>query len=96
MTHTTRYGKLKKTIEQGTLDSRGSPGWTLQPPQEFGSWGHILLNSGNGLVLDPGRGLGRERGSFLLVRVFFYDPGLNFGSKEIIYYTKIDCFEGHS
>ena len=64
--------------ERGTPDRRGSPDRT-------GSRGRILLNSGNGPVRGPGNGSGRERGSFLSVRVFFYGPGLNFGSSEIIY-----------
>ena len=39
---------------------------------QFESQGCILPNFGGGLILNPGNGFGREQGSFLLLRVFFY------------------------
>ena len=43
-----------------------------------------FANLGDGQFRDSGNGSGMEWGSFLLVRVFFYGPGLNFDSSEMI------------
>ena len=61
-------------ISSFKLKSSGAPGpsgslpghWTLQPPKKNGVMGLILLNSENCPVQDPGKGSGRERGSFSL------------------------------
>ena len=63
--------------ERGALD--------CATPCGHGSRGCILLNLGDGAVRDPGNGSGPEQGSFLLVRVSFYGPGLNFDISEMIY-----------
>ena len=43
-------------------------------PEKTRATGRILSNSEDGPLRDPGNGLGQERGSFLLVRVFLYGP----------------------
>ena len=76
----------KKTLKTSGAppDRRGSPDRTVQPRPD--SQGRILLNSGKAVRSGGlGNGSGRERGSFLSVRVFSYGPGLNFYSSEIIY-----------
>ena len=73
-------------------DERGNPGPSGIPrpdratPTRLGSRGHILLKPGIGPVRDQENGSGRERGSFLSVRLFlFFGQGLNFDCSEIIY-----------
>ena len=44
-----------------------------------------MLKPGIGPVRGPENGSGRERGSFLSVRVYFYGPGLYFDGSEMIF-----------
>ena len=57
--------------ERGTLDCWETQDWTVQPLHKLRSWEHVLLNVGDGPVLDPGNGSGREQFSFLSVQVLF-------------------------
>ena len=57
----------------GHPEPSGIPGPDCGTPQKIRSQGHILLNSGDGI-----QEMGWEQGSFLLVWVFFYSPGINF------------------
>ena len=72
------------------LRNVGDPRTWPYNPKKFVSLGCILLKSRDGPVQDAGNGSSRERDSFLLVQVFFYGPGLNFDSSEIIYITCIN------
>ena len=60
----------------------GAPQTVVDPrldratPIKLGSWGRILLNSGDDLLRDSGNGSGQELGSSLSLRVFFFLYGL--------------------
>ena len=71
---------IKKLISflAGRPGPSGISGPDRATPKKFGSRGCILLNSGDGPVRDPGNGSGRERGSFLSVRVFLLRSGAKF------------------
>ena len=75
--------QLKTSWAPGPLGILGPDRATQK--KKIWSRSSILLNPGDGLVLDLGNGSGRERGSFLLVWVFFYSLGLNFVSSKMIY-----------